>query len=100
MFHKLIRPSDTNDRRRNSRFRQMLDNCTAEPIVEDVIFKCADNVDAPGEEFEGSSVHRFNPSRINQGDRDAFCPEKTRCFLGKGEHISKAEKCDIAAMLD
>src|SRR6516225_7459464 len=78
----------------------MFDDCAAEAIVEDMIFKCADNVDTSGKEFEGSGVHRFNPARINQGHGNAFIPEKTPSFLCKGEHISEPEKCDIAAMLD
>src|SRR5690349_17579418 len=68
--------------------------------MENVIFEGTDDVGAPGEEFQGPGVDRFDPTRIDQGDRDAFSLEKVCCLLCEGKHISQAEKCDVATVLD
>src|SRR5215469_2242962 len=100
MLDKLIGPTDPHDWCRDSGVSKVLNNRAPKAIVEDVIFEGTDYIDTPCKELQRAGVYRFDPSRVDQCNRNAFGFQNFCSFLGHGEHISQPEECHIATMLN
>ena len=81
MLDELIRPADPDHRSCDSRVGQVFHDRAAKPIVENVIFECADYINAARKKLKCAGIHGLDPSRINQGDGNAFSLQKAGCFL-------------------
>jgi len=51
---------------------QVLHDGTAEAVMQNVVFYCADDLNAAGKKLESPGVEWLNPAWIDQGDRDTL----------------------------
>src|SRR5204862_7424725 len=46
------------------------------------------------------SVHRFDPSRVDQRDGNSFLFKFARRFLGYFKHVAQSKNCNVASVLN
>ena len=80
MLNELIRPTNANDRRCDSRIGQAFHDGAAKPIVKNMILERADHINATGKELERAGIQWFDPSRVDQRDGNAFSFQKIGGF--------------------
>src|SRR5437588_581520 len=78
---------------------KMLHHSATETVVQNVIFDRRHDFHAAREKFERARVHRFDPTRVDQRDRDSFFFKFLGCFLSNFEHVAETEDSDIATVL-
>src|SRR4051812_20499666 len=78
---------------------QMLHDGATETIVEDMVLERADNVDSARKKLDRSGIERLNPSRIDQGHRNALFLQLAGSLFRDFEHVSESENGDLTPML-
>src|SRR5206468_3806821 len=99
MLDELIGPTDAHHRRVDHLRMEMFHHGAAKAVVQNMVFNRADDLDAACKKFEGAGVHRLDPARVYERDRDSFFFELARRFFGDFKHVAQSEDRHVTPML-